>query len=396
MENSLDRQDRVVLCPNCEHPHAYTQLRHRWGVNDVGAWQIRCANCSTDFLVDVMNPDESHGGLEIIDRFDEGDNRPDLPSAVMMAVHNLPRSDYAPVFRVEEAPLYVCQATGDSLEAPALEALGSAFTGITAAYAAAENYLASKTAVDVRHAVMRVGVTCPCGTVHVASFFTRFLVGTGPRKIGEYFLADVTGASLTDRLEGLMSKSDIMDLLSKLLVRWRLTAERIIVASPFVGHPWDRADKSRTRWDWLMKQLDSEQAVLITRPATLTAFKKLDQDGIKWDDLKRFGLENRIISANTKKQDFHAKFFIGVGPDRCEVLSGSANILDGPSLENISFSDMSRARCEARYISPLKVALPDAAPRSRHFVEIRQNSSGDWIANTVTEPLPQPSSGSER
>ncbi|WP_148221803.1 hypothetical protein [Rhizobium leguminosarum] len=45
--------------------------------------------------------------------------------------------------------------------------------------------------------------------------------------------------------------------------------------------------------------------------------------------LRTFGLESQIISGGTKKHDFHAKLFIGLG-DKSELLSGSANIVGGP------------------------------------------------------------------
>ena len=381
-------ENRVALCPRCEHPHHYVQVRERCGVNDKGAWQVKCDNCRKDFTIDVTNPDQSYGPLLIIDRFDEGDSHPSLPSAKMVAIHNLSKSEYAPEFKLDSAPLYVCQASGENLEPLALASLKSEFAGITSAYSTAENYLASKSTFEIRHAVVRVRVTCPCDASHIATFFTPFVVGRGPRAIADYLLADVTGANLCDRLEGVMSKSDIMDLLSKLLIRWRLSSERIIVASPFVGHQWDKVDALRDRWDRLLKYLAPGQATLITRPATLTAFKKLGQGDITYDNLKKFGLENRIISANTKKQDFHAKFFIGVGPERCEVLSGSANIMVGPSMENIVFREMARARCEARYIGPMNVTMPKVEDRPQHFVEIRQNGDGNWTVGDVTEALP--------
>lgn len=49
-----------------------------------------------------------------------------------------------------------------------------------------------------------------------------------------------------DRLEGLFSKSDFMALFEKLVIRWHLTARQIIVAAPFVGHPYLSREKKWT------------------------------------------------------------------------------------------------------------------------------------------------------
>ena len=169
-----------------------------------------------------------------------------------------------------------------------------------------------------------------------------------------------------------------MSFISKLLIRWHLTCDRIIVASPFVGHQFDKPEQQLDRWSWLLSKLDFKRATLITRPATLSAFRNLSDGDVTYDVLKRYGLENKIISANVRKQDFHAKFFIGLAPEGCEVLSGSANLLHGPSIENITFRSIGVERCNERYIDVMNVTLPANKRRSAQYVHISQSSDGSW------------------
>jgi hypothetical protein len=87
-----------------------------------------------------------------------------------------------------------------------------------------------------------------------------------------------------------------------------------------------------------------------------------------------------------RKQDFHAKFFAGISEEMCEVMSGSANLVRGPSLENISFRSMPKAAFEQRYVMRLKLqkGLPAAPPRPRRWVLIDQ-TTGSWRATEVID-----------
>jgi hypothetical protein len=380
----LVEESRVALCPECERPHHFVQVRFAGGVNDAGQWQVRCGKCSTGFLIPVTNPHVSKGEFQPLASWDEEDTPPTLPSAKSVIIHNIPKSDYAPEFDLAAAPLFQCSQSGANLEPLATAALAAEIADVQDAYATAQNHLLGKRAFSGRFAVAQPPVTCSCGRTHVATFYTAFPAHGPAPSTADYLLADVSGADLEDRLEGVMSKSEVMELLSKLLVRWHLSCERVIVASPFVGHQWDKAEAKADRWGWLLAQLDPDRATLITRPQTLSTFRSLKDGDITYDLLKRLGLENKIISANVKKQDFHAKFFIGLGRDKCEVLSGSANLVHGPSVENITFRRMDRARCDLRYLEPMNLTLPAVKPWSPQHVRLTKNATGKWIASDAS------------
>lgn len=373
-----------MLCPKCKAPHAYSQVHFRGERNDHGHWIVNCAKCDKPFLIAVTNPAESRAQFEIKNRLDDASEIPEFPLATDHILHDVPESEFFPSFDYGGAAVYRCSTTGLDLEIAAHQALQGHFENITDAYRRAENYLCGKSAFSGKTAVVQVRVSCICKTQHIATFYTGFSINFVKRPIETYLLADVSGVEIADRLEGLYSKSDVMSFLSKLLIRWHLTCDRIIVATPFIGHQFDKPEQKMDRWSWLLSQLDPGRATLITRPATLNAFRKLSDGDVTYDLLKRYGLENKIISANVKKQDFHAKFFMGLANEGCEILSGSANLVHGPSIENISFRSMSLERCQERYINVMNVVLPEISCRSRQFVRIRESHENSWNSCDAT------------
>jgi hypothetical protein len=61
-------------------------------------------------------------------------------------------------------------------------------------------------------------------------------------------------------------------LLEKLLIRWHLTADQILVAVPFVGHSYLPKEKKMAIWSWLLSLINPELGVFITRrrPSVIT------------------------------------------------------------------------------------------------------------------------------
>lgn len=161
-----------------------------------------------------------------------------------------------------------------------------------------------------------------------------------------------------------------MAILEKLLIRWHLTSIQIVVAVPFVGHTYLSKPDKMGIWTWLLSLVAPEVGVFVTRSATFANYNKVleDMDGLNHAFLDEYGLANKLIAANVRQQDFHAKFFIGFGWRGCEVLSGSANIVKGPSIENISFRSVTIERCKERYIDPLKLKLPEPQSTIPHVL----------------------------
>lgn len=374
------RRNKVAKCPVCRTPHPYQEITFP-AVNDSGYWRLTCHSCGKKFVLLVRNPHESGADYYIAER-QAGDYSGSDPIAVEIVEHNLNLNHTAHAFDYEAPPIYLCSKTQESLEKPAQSALADVLTNVLSTYSGYVNYaLASKTPT-FEHVVVHVQVKCQCGQQHVATFYAKFLfTGDVQESLDEYLLAGISGTSLEDCLDGLFSKSNIMDFLEKVVVRWHLTADQIVVASPFVGHQYMSKEDKLTIWKWLISILDPVKSVFITRKAQLDAYKAAldDVDGLNHSFLEDFGLQSKLVSADTRRQDFHAKFFIGMTKDRCEVLSGSANLTRGPSVENISFRTLSAEACQERYIRRIGVSLPPMVNAMRHFVLIKESDQG-WGA----------------
>jgi len=375
-------------CPRCGEPHQYREVRFS-AVNDAGYWKFPCNGCRVSFVIKLINPDYASASFFVPVRREGAYLGPPEDIAAGVAIHNLEPNKIEHRFNYATTPIYVCDRVEANLEVAARDALSTVLHGVKNEYATAINYsLSTSMFPTCDHVVVRVPLTCPCGHPHVATFYAKFLQdGSMQQSLDEYLLADVTGCSLEDQLAGLFTKSEAMAILEKLLIRWHLTTKAIIVASPFVGHQWMARTEKMDIWNWLLGLLDPDKAAFITRSKEFTSFKSLLQDveGLDYHMLEEYGLESRLVAADTKKQDFHAKFFIGMNDEQCEVLSGSANLVNGKSIENLAFKAISPERCASRYLDKLNVKLPEFPAPSRHFVLI-EKAGDEWKARTETGP----------
>lgn len=132
-------------------------------------------------------------------------------------------------------------------------------------------------------------------------------------------------------------------------------------------------------WDWLFENLDPDKTTILTRGATWERFKSIQKDsGLDFDLLKRYGLEDAVVSGGASKQDFHAKFFAGMSADQVEVLSGSANLVRGPSIENITFNRMSFDRFNSKYLEVMKYKKMPKLKKPRAGLVIKYDGK-EWF-----------------
>ena len=361
---------KVAKCPHCKAPHDYVEVRFPVA-NDAGYWNIDCQACDKPFIIELENPRESAASYYVSERHEVAYEGPADCVATEIVAHDLNLNRTTHRFNFDAPPLYLCQQTGNNLETPARQALVGELDAIKAAYYVAISYALKGGTPDYQHVVVHIDVPCDCQAPHTATFYARFLTnGDIQASPDEYLLAGVSRSDLPERLDGLYSKSEIMAFLEKLIIRWHLIADQIIVASPFVGHQWLSKEAKMSTWTWLLSMLDPRKSVFITRKLELTTYKKVleDVEGLNHEFLSEYGLESKLVSADTRRQDFHAKFFIGMAEDRCEVLSGSANLTTGPSIENISFKAISPKACHDKYIAKINVALPAKPNLTKAFV----------------------------
>ena len=374
--------NKIAKCPKCGCPHPYVEVTFPIA-NDRGFWQLACRKCGTDFAIQLSNPRESSPTepYQVGDRVEEPTDRQPVNPAQEILLHNLEPNTVAHNFRYGATSLYICEKSGTALEATAQKVLQQEFQEIARKHHQSINYGLAQRLPPLEHIVIHCDVPCDCGEMHKATFYSKFILNfdSMPKTDDGYLLANISGTNLADRLEGLLTKTEIMTLLEKLIIRWHLISAQIIVASPFVGHSYLGAGKRLSLFSWILSSLDPDRSVFISRTRTINEYKAVLQevDQIDSDLLASFGLENKLIAAGTRKQDFHAKFFIGRSASTCEVLSGSANLVEGPSLENASFRAMSLERCQAHYLGRLGIAIPEPKPQPKHFIKVWKDGK-DW------------------
>lgn len=373
-------REQVALCPACDTSHHYSEITFPME-NDWGTWLIACGRCPQHFTIRLRNPRESDGKeCRVLARHDDelDPYEGEAPAATAGAVHNLDLNPQHRFFDYAAEPIYQCARNAANLEHPAFAALTEQHRAIAAQLDNAMNmYLAMSRLPRVEHAVVDVPFDCSCGAGHRAFFYMPFKTDGAVTPPPERFLlAHVSGADLADRLTGVFSKTFLMGAIEKLIVRWGLLCDQILVAAPFIGHQYKKDEERLEIWDRLLGFLDPARSVLLTRSKAYGEYKKaLMASGIDHGVVARYGLENKIVEAGTRKQDFHAKFYAGLG-ERSEVLSGSANLVSGKSMENAAFAAMSGARVVERYLDPLKVLMPPPPPRAPFHLMVDQTADG--------------------
>lgn len=372
---------KKTKCPHCKSIHSYVEIIFPL-INENGVWEIECQNCSKNFHVQVRNPKESsfQPNYLIKRRHDESASTTGFDFSEGTIEYNFDLNKQALLFPYEKPPLYLCAITNSNLEIKALDKLNSCLAEVRDQYASTVNFCLANRCPDYKYTVVRIALPCECGAQHIATFYCDFLMnGAIQDKAEDYLLADISETEISETLDGLFSKTDIMAYLEKLIIRWNLLFEQIIIATPFVGHQYLPKESKLATWNWLLAMLNPKKSVFITRQHTLTGYISVlnDVEGLNHDFLKEYELESKVISANTKKNDFHAKFYSGISSETTEVLSGSANLVSGPSLENISFKHQSRELFDSKYLQKLNVNIPLIDMKLQHWVEIKMEE-GMW------------------
>jgi hypothetical protein len=385
--DGVRRVKHVANCPHCSQPHHYVEISFPIE-NDRGYWEVECSQCKAPFVIELANPLESGGDIrrQIKTRHAEPFAGDRAVVACDVLRHNIDLNRNSWSFHYLATPLYQCAKDVSNLEELAKKALGADIGQVLGAYGTAVNHLL-KGGAEHDIALVRVPLTCSCGGKHMATFYARMALGIepGPNSESDFFLADVSGAMMEETLDGIVSKDDAMDLLEKLVIRWNLLADQILIVSPFVGTTYMSHEKQLEIWRWLLGMLRADKSIFLTRGATYTAYKRaMETDGIPVDLLEKFGLENKIVAMDVRKQDFHAKFFAAVSERGCEVMSGSANLVRGPSVENIGFRAMDTGKFHERYLDRMNLKKPLPAPKaaSRHWVLIDKGPKA-WRARPM-------------
>jgi hypothetical protein len=228
-------------------------------------------------------------------------------------------------------------------------------------------YLASRYAGKPDDIFIFLKAKCStCQKKFKAFLYNRFQEQYFPQNAREFFLADIENAcELENIIDGIYTRDDCQVFLQKIMLRWNILMDRVMITVPFIGNPWQTPEQRLNLLGDLLYTLDPRRALLITRNDTINQIKSdIDKDlgSGSYRILEENKRINPIILNAFCKTDFHSKFFAGINQLNVEALIGSHNLHAGTYLENLLFKKYNHSKFIERYISqincvPLRPAL---------------------------------------
>ena len=377
-------------CPRCGNTVHYREVRFP-AINDHGLWFLSCTRCSGDMYEDILNPFESGivSGAKLLTAFDDEmcnhaevagirQNHPRLEQGMLILENPTPK----PIrFDVNKHPLFCCSRCEAPVESLAYAAIGQHFPAIANRIRDVRSYLLKDRVADEQFFTIHIDFECVCHASLKAVLYTPVEPLHKPLgSPGDLLLADVSGARLHEDLEGIFSKTQCLDILEKLIIRWRLFFAKTLIVTPFVGHNWLSHSEQCDLWSWMLEFANPHATEFVTRRATVNKYKKAAAaEGIPLDALAEYDFLNPVISEFTEKTDFHAKVYGGIDAKGCEIVSGSFNIVRGPSVENMSFRRYTYAQYQKRFVDRLRLPLGQPQETGLKSVHVRYEQGG-WNA----------------
>lgn len=326
-------------CPRCRSIVEFHSV-HFTIENDNGEIISICDSCDEKFKIITENPDESYiaYGARKESCIDYEIEPPSEYPAIQDVIYfQGSLNNNKSIFDPNVKPIYLCKSCGNSLENLAFTKLNDAFTEIIKAY---NDY----TIIDIKgygynpnKAIFVLKIQCLCNEQYSAVFYKKY--DHSEYNISDFNLGNIIKSKpLGDIVDGTMSKDDFMEVLKKILVRWELFFDKALIITPFVGHQYLPDEKLIDTWFSIISQISNEKAKLITRTASLNKIKRAISNIIyDYDRLKEYQLSVPHIDEAIKLQSSHAKIYCGLSCDYCELIHGSANLVYGPSKEQVSF-----------------------------------------------------------
>ena len=364
-------------------------------VNDYGGVIVECEACANLSYTEIINPEETaiSKGAKKVDTWDNEivttekalekyPNIKELKSGLVV-VGDFESREYEFDYRAPH--IYLCESCGKEVESVSKSELLKNSTSISKAYDNLMNFILANHRYQRDSFVVEVNVECDCGQKFISYWHSKFVPNNKSINLNsEVFLIGTNMPLRSENIDGIMSKNDCKRILEKFVIRWNAIHSRLLIVTPFVGHQWLSQEEIIELWDWIKNFLNPEKSTLVTRTATFNKYKKAcEEKGISIDILDNFGLNNLIIKDFTRKQDFHAKIYVGYSLDKSEIIMGSFNLMDGPSVENISFKSCTFKNFLDRFILPMKITIETPSTIEKYWSHIIQNKDGDWISNEI-------------
>ncbi|MFL1517673.1 phospholipase D-like domain-containing protein [Pseudomonas prosekii] len=362
VESDDDVKRSKGKCPSCANliifseawtsPIQVTPLTIVPKLDEPGEIFGRCNNCDLSFRIQVTNPDlsdftegatkEGFVYLEdlMTDALNTGQNLP-----LMLKILKCDRSldNYTQEYNFDGTPLYECANCNGNLDRIGFESLRKKMTRIHERF---DNYLnwslKKGRGNKPEHAIVRIEFSCNCGKIHTA-FFSKQYFESIDFDEHSFSLCQVINAKPISRKirPGVYSKDQILAWIYKLIPRWMILFDQVYIITPFIGHQWLKSDALVSIWLDLIRRLDPEKSKIITRHGQLTNFQNsyTKVHNIDYKTLTELELGSRIISETKQDRKFHAKIYCAISQSGCEVFSGSANFVHGPSQEVMHFNE---------------------------------------------------------
>ena len=357
----------VVKCPKCKARIKLTQGHYKGGVNDKGGIVIECNTCHTQFATHLKNPNDasgiSEGGKKIATWTDRlppfikekyGVDEITISVVDRIIVSGFGDKPPKPEWTIAEKPVF--GADGVNFEQTAVAELQKYLAEINKNYKSYRNWYLKRHSADKSFVI----IDYEHNSRKYQAVFAKQVDNEKELNAHGLYLIHHSEVNLEVQIDGIYTKSEILVFLGRLLTRWRYTADQILLVVPFIGYNFKGTEKKLQKlWDWLITHVDNSKGQLVTRRGTVNMFRDAQiKDGIPFDLLVEWGLVEPLVGAVSKKgatfEKSHAKYYVGVFENHVEVLSGSFNIHEGPSYENISFRKYDKQFFKNRYLHMLK------------------------------------------
>ncbi|MDQ8953973.1 hypothetical protein RFH42_13545 [Acinetobacter rudis] len=327
-----------------------------------------CENCTNHFKLEIINPDFSgfNSGAEKDGFYLHGDkdikqekDYKEFPSMTDYIKKDTILNKKNPHYDFDDYPLYVCNDCEQNLETISFHHLQNKWQSIKGPYWNYINWsLGNARGASPKNIVINFPFYCTCGKKHIANFISEYQENNNFEE-HLFSLINIAGSrELTEVIFGVHTKTAIMTWLYKLIARWNFLYDRVYIISPFVGYTFLKNTPMVNTWLNMLGRLDPQKTSFLLRSGQVTAFKNAftNINDISYEEMEEFNLGSELIKQIKNKQNFHAKIYCGVSLDRCEILNGSSNIIEGPSYEVINFDVIhDYATTFNKFLKPLNI-----------------------------------------
>lgn len=381
------KQVYKIECPSCHNLMVSPRIRYEGGENDKGWIVFECSECKkkyeeykashpkgkkappSKYYIPVDNPMETStmNGGRIIGSYDKDcqsiDNiLNDFPDAQQLS-YVMSSSTEQIMREVDCSSLKIkCKTYGCDLQEHARSVLKKEEKALSEISHIPQNMVCAYKHFSPRHIVIKIESVCQSCGEKIVFFFSREITCDSDLDLNcdKYQLIPSTDEICQNHLDGVKSKTECMHDLEMLLSRWNAIARQIFIVAPFIGTQYQDHEELQESWKWLVERTSPKKTKLVTRTTTLGDLKRIYENlGLDAEFMKKYELQPEIISGVTKRQNFHAKFYAGIIGNRVELLSGSFNLVGGPSFEQLSFNTMSVEDFKKSYMQPLNLEVDE-------------------------------------